>query len=68
MSKMVDPSRGAVSAGELVDVLTNLQAEGTDRALHLASVLGSIPIGSTVSEEACNALSKAVFSWHAAHI
>jgi hypothetical protein len=63
MSKLLDASRGPVSTGELVGVLTELHQEGSPHALHLAGVMGSIPIGSDVSDEACNALTKAVFAW-----
>jgi hypothetical protein len=66
MTKFLDPSvRGPVSTGELLGVLTGLHQEGSPDALHLAGVMGSIPIGSAVSDEACNALTKAVFAWQA---
>jgi hypothetical protein len=65
MSKLLDGSMGSVSTGEVAGVLTGLHQEGIPEAQHLAGVLGSITIGSAVTDDACNALTKAVFNWQA---
>jgi hypothetical protein len=66
MSKFLDPiNKGPVCTGELVGVLGELQSDGCPDALHLAEVMGSVPIGATVSEEVCSVLTRAVFNWQA---
>jgi hypothetical protein len=66
MLKFLDPiNKGLVCTGELVGVLGELQSEGSPDALHLAEVMGSVPIGANISDEVCNTLTKAVFNWQA---
>jgi hypothetical protein len=63
MSKVVDPSKGVLTADEVLPVLTGLLKQGSPAAAHLAHVLGSIPGGAAVSGEARKALIQAVFDW-----
>jgi hypothetical protein len=63
MNKLLNPTKGLVSAGELVSVLTTLRSSGTPDAIQLANAMESIPMGSAVTEEARNAVTRAVFEW-----
>jgi hypothetical protein len=69
MAKMLSHSKGPVPAGELVAVVNTLRScSSNPNALHLADALESIPIGSSVSEEARSALTEAVFEWQASSL
>jgi hypothetical protein len=63
MSRLLDPSIGPISAGEMASVLGCLHSNGSPAALCLATALSSIPVGRGASGEACSALTRAVFSW-----
>jgi hypothetical protein len=63
MTKLLDPSLGPISITELVAVLSTLRSSGTPDAIQLASVMDSIPVGSGVTEENRNTLTRAVFNW-----
>jgi hypothetical protein len=63
MSRLLDPSIGPISAGEMASVLGCLHSNGSPAALCLATALSSIPVGRGASGEARSALNKAVFNW-----
>jgi hypothetical protein len=68
MQRLLDSSTGPVSKAELVGVLDALRSQAAPEAQHLADVMASVPVGSSMPEPQRSALTSAVFKWQVASL